>query len=67
MAKDDTMNMDNNDGTVKMGAIKVPYGKDNSFYAGSAADEQISNRNFGGGTDNLSHTISGATANQSHD
>ena len=64
MANDDK-NMDNNDGTVTMGKIKVPYGKDNSIYAGSAADEQISNRNFGGGTDNLSHTISGASAKQS--
>ena len=29
MANDDK-NMDNTDGTVTMGKIKVPYGKDNS-------------------------------------
>lgn len=70
MANDDTnitQNMDNNDGPVMMGKIKVPYGKDNSLYAGAAKDEQISDRRFGGGIGNLSHTIDGASANQSQD
>lgn len=54
------MNPENNDGSVMMGRIKVPYGKDNSLYAGSVDEEQI--HEIGGGTDNLSHTIMGAKA-----
>lgn len=63
------MNPENNDGPVlsKMGngmTLKVPYGKDNSLYAGGPKDEQINDDRFGGGDDNLSHTISGSKANQ---
>jgi hypothetical protein len=67
-----TENMDNNDGPVFSTSgnglqIKVPYGKDNSLYAGSVEEEQIYDGNFKGGTTNLSHTLSNTKANQSQD
>lgn len=52
-----------NHGTATQGTLKVPYGKDSSEHVGKASDERISNRT-GGGTENLSHTISGGSANQ---
>ena len=52
-----------NDGTATHNGIKVPYGKDNSEFAGKASDERIPT-SMGGSTSNLSHTLTGAEANQ---
>ena len=52
-----------NHGTADQGGIKVPYGKDSSEHVGSASAERIPNK-MGGGTENLSHTLSGGSANQ---
>ena len=42
--------------------IKEAYGKDDSDYTGSAKEER--RHDMGGGMDDISHSIKGATANQ---
>lgn len=54
---------DQNHGTADQGGIKVPYGKDSSELTHSASKERIKS-NMGGSTENLSHTVTGASANQ---
>ena len=67
------MNPENNDGfemnPIAGGSltIKIPYGKDNSLYAGTAAEERIDDGHWKGGPTDLSHTLSHAKANQSQD
>lgn len=77
MAADDSgellMNPENNDGfemnPIAGGSltIKIPYGKDNSLYAGTPAQERIDDGHWKGGPTDLSHTLSNAKANQSQD
>lgn len=58
-----------NHGTVKTRVkgmtIHEPYGKDTSDYKGSASEER--GKNLAGGTDNLAHSLKGATAQQRGD
>lgn len=68
MAKESGMtpNMAGNDGVAQSssGSTKFleSYGKDDSDYTGPRAKERGGNR--GGGIDNLSHSLSGTSANQ---
>lgn len=49
-----------NHGTASSGNMRIPYGKDSSEYSGSAAKERIGN--IGGSTENIGHTVSGASS-----
>jgi hypothetical protein len=55
-----------NHGTVKTrvegSTIMEPYGKDDSDVTGSAAKERVGK--FGGGMSDLSHSLTGTSANQ---
>lgn len=56
-----------NDGTAKSkggrgATILTPYGKDSSDWCGTASDER--GGEMGGGTSNLSHSLTGATPKQ---
>jgi hypothetical protein len=44
------------------GTIKETFGRDDSLYAGSRSAER--GKELGGGINNLSHSLSGASANQ---
>lgn len=51
-----------NDGQVDEDGIRVSYGKDSSDVAGSRADER--GKKMGGSVTDLSHSITGTSANQ---
>ena len=51
-----------NHGTEKDGAARVPYGRDNSSWNGAKSKER--GDNIGGSPTNLSHSLSGTSANQ---
>lgn len=51
-----------NHGTETKANVRTEYGLDRSSYAGKKSDER--GTNMGGSTSNLSHSLSGVSANQ---
>lgn len=54
---------DNNHGVETNGGIRTGYGKDSSEMTFKKNEERIPS-SLGGSTENLSHTLSGGSANQ---
>lgn len=48
----------------RVGTIVRPFGRDNSDYTGSKKMARDGSDGFGGGVDDVSHSLKGATANQ---
>lgn len=51
-----------NGGVTRDGKVRQDFGLDKSSYAGSASAER--GKSLGGSTTNISHSISGSSANQ---